>query len=161
RLALRYAACGDDRALQRHRRLQAELRTARPVKRRDAIECQPGPHPFAGNSGAAEKPGGVGDAARGIEVPGDRLVARNLLASHPTGTLVGASRVVEYTKIERWRRELLQPLEDVGEFGRPEPEPVHARIHLHPDDEAMRAAERFEQLDLQRIVHDDIEAVTR
>ena len=38
-------------------------------------------------------------------------------------------------------------------------QPVHAGVDLDPDHEAVRRAGAFEELDLQRIVHDQIEIV--
>ncbi len=73
--------------------------------------------------------------------------------------IVGARQVGQKPDLQRRRLHALQPLEGCGKFLGAKTQPVHARVDLDPDDEAMRADELFEQLDLQRVVDHEVEAV--
>ena len=48
-----------------------------------------------------------------------------------------------------------------GNASGPKPQAVHARVDLDPDDESVGAAMRLEQLELQRIVDHELEAMMR
>ena len=63
--------------------------------------------------------------------------------------------------LERRRLQPPNALKGYGKVARTEAETVHARVDLDPQHEAMRTGDLFEQLDLQRIVDDEIEAMAR
>ena len=75
--------------------------------------------------------------------------------------LVGAGKVGQQADLERRRSQAPQALERRGEVARREAEAVHAGVDLDPQHEAVRAGRLLQQLDLQRIVHHQIEAVAR
>jgi hypothetical protein len=117
-------------------------------ERRDPVQREPRTDPIALRRGQPEDRGRVADARRdtrrGVDLAERCAETPHLLFGHRLADFVGAREMRHRAYLERRNRKRAQSPECRAEILRAEPEAVHARVHLDPQNELLRAAVSLE-----------------
>jgi hypothetical protein len=151
----------EDPRLERHDRLEAQIRTGRIRERRGAVQHDAGPHPVGLRIRPGDQAGGIGDAAFARHAARYLVEQVDLRAGSGVATLFGFGQVRDEVRGTGNLRTGSEPGGRSRHFGRPETEASHSSVDLEPDAESMRAAPGFQQPDLGGLVHERFKAELR